>query len=58
MGKEVGKYAFLNEMPKFNPNKVSYAKTKYKKFNYIINFDEGKDDTNYIYIPINNLMAL
>ena len=57
MGNEVGNYTFYNDLPKFNPNKVSYAKTKYKKVSYIINFDEGHDDTNYIYIPINNLIV-
>lgn len=57
MGNEVGNYTFYNDLPKFNPDKVSYAKTKYKKFSYIINFDEGNDDTNYIYIPINNLIV-
>lgn len=57
MGEKVGNYTFLNEMPQFNPNKTSYAETKYNKFSYMINFDEGKDDTNYIYIPINNLIV-
>lgn len=57
MGKEIGNYIFCNEMPKLKPDKVTYAKTKYKKFSYIINFDEGDDEEiNYVYVPIDNLI--
>ena len=57
MGKKVGNYIFLNEMPQFNPKKVSYAETKYKKFSYIVNFDERKNNITYIYIAIDNLIV-
>lgn len=56
LGKEVGSYVISKNLPSFNQN-ISNCKTKYKKFQYIVNYDEGDgDELNYVYVPLDNFV--
>lgn len=56
LGEEVGSYLICKNLPLFNQN-ISNCKTKYKKFQYIVNYDEGEGDKlNYVYVPLDNFV--
>ncbi|WP_408892832.1 hypothetical protein [Methanobrevibacter gottschalkii] len=57
LDKEVGSYVICKNFSCFNQN-ISNCKTKYKKFQYIINYDEGEgDELNYVYVPLDNFVV-
>lgn len=57
LGEEVGSYVICKNLPIFNQN-ISNCKTKYKKFQYIVNYDEGdSDELNYVYVPLDNFVV-
>lgn len=56
LGEEVGSYVICKNLPSFDQN-ISNCKTKYKKFQYIVNYDEGEgDELNYVYVPLDNFV--
>lgn len=57
LGEEVGSYVICKNLPCFNQN-ISNCETKYKKFQYIVNYDEGEcDELNYVYVPLDNFVV-
>ena len=56
LGEEVGSYVICKNLPSFDQN-ISNCKTKYKKFQYIVNYDEREgDELNNVYVPLDNFV--
>lgn len=53
----MGSYVICKNLPCFNQN-ISNCETKYKKFQYIVNYYEGEcDELNYVYVPLDTFVV-